>query len=202
MGQTRYYHFDGLGSTQLLTDENANVTDSYCNTAFGVPVDTGAKNPTPNPFQFVGQLGYYLDADTGNYYVRARTYSPVLARWLSEDPIGFGDWAWNQYQYAGNEATYSTDPSGLKATTICATSGKVKKCQYKLVKGNWKDQKNFPCKYTPADVQKSLIVCTKECNWDFACKKTFTYEEKNQDPQGKLVVTCSIEGTFVTCDVC
>lgn len=25
--QTRYYHYDGLGSTQLLTDENGNVTD-------------------------------------------------------------------------------------------------------------------------------------------------------------------------------
>ena len=90
MGQTSYYHYDGLGSTQLLTDENGTITDSYANTAFGEPVDTGAENPTPNPFQFVGQLGYYLDSDTGNYYVRARDYSPLLARWLSEDPLGFG----------------------------------------------------------------------------------------------------------------
>jgi RHS repeat-associated protein len=90
MGQTSYYHYDGLGSTQLLTDENGNVTDSYCNTAFGVPVDTGTANPTPNPFKYVGQQGYFLDQDTGNYYVRARTLSPVMARWLSQDPIGFG----------------------------------------------------------------------------------------------------------------
>ena len=73
MGQTSYYHYDGLGSTQLLTDENGTITDSYANTAFGEPVDTGAENPTPNPFQFVGQLGYYLDSDTGNYYVRRVT---------------------------------------------------------------------------------------------------------------------------------
>ena len=87
MGQTSYYHYDGQGSAQLLTDENGNITDQYCNTAFGEPVPTGAANPTPNPFQYVGREGYYLDTDTGDYYVRARTYSPVLARWLSEDPI-------------------------------------------------------------------------------------------------------------------
>jgi hypothetical protein len=54
MGKTSYYHYDGLGSTQLLTDENANITDSYCNTAFGAPVDKGAANPTANPFRYVG----------------------------------------------------------------------------------------------------------------------------------------------------
>src|SRR5271155_3167652 len=84
---TRYYHYDGAGSTQLLTDENGNVTDSYCNTAYGTPVSTGAANPTINPFQFVGQVGYYLDTDTEGYYVRARVYSPMLARWLSVDTV-------------------------------------------------------------------------------------------------------------------
>jgi RHS repeat-associated protein len=103
MGQTSYYHYDGLGSTQLLTEENGNVTDSYCNTAYGMPVDTGAANPTPNPFRYVGQIGYYLDRDTGDYYVRARTYRPVLARWLSMDPIGCkGDDA-NLYRYVGGK---------------------------------------------------------------------------------------------------
>jgi RHS repeat-associated protein len=115
MGQTSYYHFDGLGSTQLLTDENANITDSYCNTAFGSPVDTGAANPTVNPFRFVGQLGYYLDPDTGSYYVRARTLSPVLARWLSEDPIGFAGGDVNLYRYVGNRPTYAMDATGLAA---------------------------------------------------------------------------------------
>jgi RHS repeat-associated protein len=127
----RFYHYDGQGSTQLLTDENGNVTDSYANTAYGTPVDTGAANPTVNPFPFVGQLGYYLDADTGNYYVRARTYSPVLAMWLSEDRLGFDssysdsmasygwpahDWLTivpNWYRYAENDPAAFIDPSGL-----------------------------------------------------------------------------------------
>ena len=101
---TRYYHYDGLGSTQLLTDENGNVTDSHCNTAYGTSVSTAA-NPTTNPFQYVGQLGSYLNPDTGDYYVRARTYSPLLARWLSEDPIVVAEM---QYREVRNEATFVT----------------------------------------------------------------------------------------------
>jgi RHS repeat-associated protein len=129
--KTSYYHYDGQGSTQLLTDESGNVTDSYCNTAYGTPVDTGAANPTVNPFRFVGQLGYYLDADTGNYYVRVRTYAPVLAMWLSEDRLGFDssnsdltesyewrarDWLTklpNLYRYAENNPAAFIDASGL-----------------------------------------------------------------------------------------
>jgi RHS repeat-associated protein len=111
--QTRYYHYDGLGSTQLLTDENGNVTDSYCNTAFGEPVSTGAANPTVNPFRYVGREGYYLDADTGQYYVRARTYSPVLARWLSADLLALAARDANLYRYVRSSATNATDPSGL-----------------------------------------------------------------------------------------
>ena len=71
---TRYCHYDALGSTQLLTDQNGDVTGSCANTGLGQPVSTGAENQTTNPFQFGGQVGYYLDADMGNYYVRARTY--------------------------------------------------------------------------------------------------------------------------------
>jgi RHS repeat-associated protein len=109
---TRYYHYDGLGSTQLLTDENGNVTDSYANTAFGVPVETGAENPTINPFRFVGELGYYLDPDSGNYYVRARILDPQLARWLAEDPRGFAPGEANVYRYVGNNL--EPDPSGMQ----------------------------------------------------------------------------------------
>lgn len=100
MGQTSYFHYDGQGSTRLLTDENANVTDSYAYTAFGEPVNTGAAKPTVNPFRYVGREGYYLDADTGDYYVRARPYSPVLARFLSWDQLGSD---LNHYRYCKND---------------------------------------------------------------------------------------------------
>ncbi len=120
---TRYYHYDGLGSTQLLTDENGNVTDSYANTAFGEPVSTGAENPTTNPFRFVGQFGYYINRDVGDYYVRARAFSDVLARWLSPDPIGLVDQreSASLYKYANNSPTVNVDPSGQVSLQLGAS---------------------------------------------------------------------------------
>jgi RHS repeat-associated protein len=112
IGQTSYFHYDGLGSTRCLTDANGNVTDSYAYTAFGEPVDTGAANPTVNPFQFVGREGYYLNPDSGDYYVRARVYQPVLVRWLSLDPIGYSGVSVTLYAYAGNNPTNFVDSSG------------------------------------------------------------------------------------------
>jgi hypothetical protein len=56
--QTSYYHYDGLGSTLCLTDEDGEITDSYAFTAYGEDVDTVAQNPTPNPFRYVGREGY------------------------------------------------------------------------------------------------------------------------------------------------
>jgi RHS repeat-associated protein len=112
--QTSYYHYDGLGSTLCLTDENGDVTDNYAYMAFGEEVDTGAANPTRNPFRYIGREGYYRDADTGDYYIRARTYSPALARWLSEDPIGYKG-GMNVYAYVAGNHTSNLDPEGLAA---------------------------------------------------------------------------------------
>jgi RHS repeat-associated protein len=110
--QTSYYHYDGLGSTLCLTDANGNVTDQYAYTAFGEAVDTGAANPTTNPFRYVGREGYYFDADSADYYVRARTYRPALARWLSEDPIAYDSHDKSPYEYVASRPTFATDPTG------------------------------------------------------------------------------------------
>lgn len=85
--ETSHYHYDGLGSASALTDDDETVTDTYTYSAFGnVVASTGA---TENPFRWVGEVGYYFDEALGNYYVRARTYQPRTATWLSLDPIKF-----------------------------------------------------------------------------------------------------------------
>jgi RHS repeat-associated protein len=112
--QTSYYHYDGQGSTLCLTNENGDVTDQYAYTAYGEEVDTGVANFTRNPFRYVGQQGYYRDADTGEYYVRARTYSPVLARWLSLDPTGLQGGGENLYAYVTGRPVTNVDSSGLR----------------------------------------------------------------------------------------
>ncbi len=82
---TRYYHTDALGSTRSLTNSSQTVTDTYLYDAWGDPITSSGS--LPNPFRWVGDVGYYYDEEAGTYYVRARTYSPGIARWLSYDPL-------------------------------------------------------------------------------------------------------------------
>ena len=122
-GQVRYYNFDGQGSTRELTDENGDVTDTFTYTAFGEEVKrTGA---TANPFRYKGAMGYYTNSDTNDCYVRARTYEPTIARWLSLDPLTLND-ARNRYIYASNSPIDQNDASGLWPTCFadyCTTTG-------------------------------------------------------------------------------
>jgi RHS repeat-associated protein len=110
-GQSRFYHFDGQGNTTSLTDANGNVTDTYAYNAFGeVTERTGS---TVNPFQFVGQKGYYHDPATGDLIVRRRPLSAGDGKWRSPDPAGVAEDP-NLYRYAANNPISRFDPSGLK----------------------------------------------------------------------------------------
>ena len=109
-GETRYYNYDGEGNTCELTDENQNVTDTYEYSAFGNEI--ARTGTTENPFGYKGALGYYTNGKTNDVYVRARTYEPMIGRWISEDLLGFVDGV-NRYAYCrGNPATHQ-DSSGL-----------------------------------------------------------------------------------------
>ncbi len=113
IGTSTFYHYDGLGSTVAVTDEDEQVVESYSYDAFGdVTVHTG---DAENPFLYVGELGYYadwLDGAVCDYYVRARTYNPTIARWLSVDPHGFDSDDDNLVRYVGNQPLRFSDPSG------------------------------------------------------------------------------------------
>src|SRR5207244_13406635 len=49
---------------------------------------------------------------TGLYHTQARYYSPVLARFLSEDPLRHGAGV-NFFDYAGNDPINQSDTAGL-----------------------------------------------------------------------------------------
>ena len=71
---------DALGSTRGLVDSSETLTDSYSYTPYGeLRSHSGNSN---NSFLFTGEQ---LDSKTGNYYLRARYYSPELTRFLSRD---------------------------------------------------------------------------------------------------------------------
>lgn len=107
---TSTYHYDALGSTRALTDSTETVTDTYIYTAFGESVAT--TGTTTNHFRYVGQLGYYFDTETDDYYVRARTYNPTIARWIAADPI-LSLVRQGRYTYVLSNPVGRHDPSGL-----------------------------------------------------------------------------------------
>ena len=106
----QYFNFDGLGSTRDLTGNTQTVSDSYTYSAFGETVSSSGS--TTNPFQWNGAVGYYTNEETGEFYVRRRSYDPAIARWLSRDPLGFVDGP-NVYAIVRNQPIGMNDPSGL-----------------------------------------------------------------------------------------
>jgi RHS repeat-associated protein len=107
---TGYYHFDGLGSTDRLTDGTGTALNNYIYRAFGVV--QFSSETTTNLFRYVGQLGYYANPDLVQQHVRARSYDPQIARFVSTDPVGFTCGP-NLYAYTGNLPTSEVDPEGL-----------------------------------------------------------------------------------------
>ena len=103
-----YYHGDGLGSVNELTDASGNVARTYRCDSFGkITAQTGTLD---QPFAFTGRE---YDPETGLYYYRARYYDPKAGRFISKDPIGFGGGDVNLFRYVGNDPINWIDPYGL-----------------------------------------------------------------------------------------
>ena len=84
------------------------VQTAYTYEPFGATTVAGQGNA--DPFQYTGRE----NDGTGLYYYRARYYSPVRQRFISQDPIGFLGGDPNLYAYVFNSSTSFTDPFGLK----------------------------------------------------------------------------------------
>lgn len=108
---TSTYLFDALGSTRKLTNSAGAVTDSYEFRGYGQ--SRLSSGTTVNVFRWTGEPGYYYDTDRSAYHLRARPYSPTLARFLNPDPIGFQGSQWNLYEYVGSNPPNAVDSSGL-----------------------------------------------------------------------------------------
>jgi RHS repeat-associated protein len=102
---------DALGNTIAIVDSNGVVRTSYTYEPFGNTSVTGTTNT--NEFQYTGRE----NESNGLYFYRARYYSPLLGRFISEDPIGFGG-GLNLYSYVFDSPTNLTDASGNCPTCI------------------------------------------------------------------------------------
>ena len=123
---TMYYMHNARGDVIKLTDEKGNVIMDYSYDPFGNGKEVDSNkfgmngfNPQvtatiDNPFRYSGE---YLDAETGNYYLRARYYDPSIQRFITEDSYK-GEinkpYSLNSYSYCWNDPVKYIDPSGYE----------------------------------------------------------------------------------------
>lgn len=98
---------DALGSVLALADSSGNLVTQYSYDPFGNTAASGTASS--NPSQYTGRE----NEGNGLYYMRARYYSPVLHRFISEDPLRFAGSGANFYAYAFNSPTNLVDRTGL-----------------------------------------------------------------------------------------
>jgi RHS repeat-associated protein len=102
------YDTDAYGNTIIFTGPGADTTwftDDDAQATYGA--------------NSIIYCGYRYDAETENYYVRNRYYSPSLGRWLTRDPIGYRGGI-NLYGYVNSSPVAEVD--GFGADVILLTS--------------------------------------------------------------------------------
>ncbi|MCB8818802.1 RHS repeat-associated core domain-containing protein [Desulfosporosinus shakirovi] len=106
-----YFLYNGHGDVVQTIAENGTVENQYDYDIWGNPTLT----IEPQYSCAVRYTGEFYDDETGLYYLRARYYNPMTARFMSEDtylgqredPLSL-----NLYTYCVNNPIMYTDPSG------------------------------------------------------------------------------------------
>lgn len=106
---TKCYHYDQVGSTIMLTDDDGHDIGRAQYSPYGaISWVNGDMN---TPFLYNGKFGIITD-NNGLLLMRARYHSPYLKRFLNADPIGFSGGS-NWFAYANGNPISANDPTGL-----------------------------------------------------------------------------------------
>lgn len=109
-GDSRFYLYNGHGSTVALSDAIETITDTYLYEGFGeVIAQTGS---TLNDYLYTGEQ---YDPNLGFYYLRDRYFQPETGRFIGMDAYeGQADDppSLHKYVYTTNDPANQWDPSG------------------------------------------------------------------------------------------
>jgi RHS repeat-associated protein len=106
----RYQFGNHLGSASLELDDAGQIISYEEYYTYGSTSYQAGHSQTESPKRY-RYTGMERDEETGFNYHRARYYPPWLGRWISCDPLGFGDGV-NLYCYARSNPVRLVDPSG------------------------------------------------------------------------------------------
>ena len=109
-----YFLGDANFNITTLVNTGGDAIERYVYTPYGVLTIYNATwsnvrsvSSYANAYTYTGRQ---LDAETGLYYYRHRTYAPHLGRFASRDPLGYED---GVNAYSAMFAVNRTDPSGM-----------------------------------------------------------------------------------------
>lgn len=131
-GTVLYLHHDQQGSTRLITGSAGTVEGAYTYDAYGNQAGRTGSATAP-----LGYDAQYTSSDTGLIYLRARSYDPNTAQFMSVDPLFEGTntdahatveqyvaaitsaYGNGPYVYADDNPLNNYDPAGLLTVGIC-----------------------------------------------------------------------------------
>ena len=156
-----WYHYasDEQGSTIFITDEDK-ICNKYDYDAWGNL--TTFEEIIPNRYLYTGQQ---FDQITQQYYLRARYYNPVIARFTQEDV--YRSDGLNLYTYCDNNPIIYYDPSGYSACNGPKDKNLIEKNKYTPV------QYKGSIKYKNETVDVSRKVYQRnDIDWNYVEKKS------------------------------
>lgn len=115
-GVASYHHHDQMGSTRVLTNSSGEVIGTY---RYGPNGAIWKQTGTGTQMGFAGQ--FRMSAQKQLIYLRARTYDPATAQFLSPDPLAAV--SGETYAYAAANPVNAGDPSGLRFTVDFGSDG-------------------------------------------------------------------------------